>query len=132
MGIQKIARIVGMECINVKFLNTLNNMTKDGQWRVRMSVFELLAELGLIFGKADFQKHIQVIFLGYLQNTAALVRQTGVKKSALLADEFKDSWIVNDFIPAVNEQYRVDKKGYNYRICCLNSLAAMMPFLDKG
>lgn len=52
----------------------LTNMTKDGQWRVRMAVFELLAELGILFGKIEFQKGTFNIFMGYLSNTAALVR----------------------------------------------------------
>jgi len=25
----------------------------------------------------------------------------------------------------------VDKKGYNYRMCCLNSLASVMPYITK-
>jgi hypothetical protein len=39
-------------------MTTLSNMTKDGQWRVRMAVFELIADLGVIFGKDLFQKHL--------------------------------------------------------------------------
>jgi len=31
----------------------------------------------------------------------------------------------------VKDQFKVDKKGYNYRICCLYSLAAVMPYLMK-
>jgi hypothetical protein len=54
-------------------------MTKDGQWRVRMAVFELIAELALIFGKETCLKHLQPIFMGYLTNTAASVRQMGIK-----------------------------------------------------
>jgi hypothetical protein len=29
-------------------------MTNDGQWRVKMAVFELVADLGLLFGKQVF------------------------------------------------------------------------------
>jgi hypothetical protein len=49
-------------------------MTKDGQWRVRMGVFELIADLALAFGKDTYCKHLQSIFMGYLTNTAASVR----------------------------------------------------------
>lgn len=31
----------------------------------------------------------------------------------------------------VTDQMKVDKKGYNYRICCLYSLAVVMPYLTK-
>jgi hypothetical protein len=63
-------------------------MTKEGQWRVRMAIIELFGELGKQIGKAEFTKHIQSIFLEYLLNTAAAVRQTGVEKSGELAKEF--------------------------------------------
>jgi hypothetical protein len=64
-------------------------MTKDGQWRVRMGVFELIAELGLIFGKDVFCKNLQATFMGYLTNTAASVRKMGIEKSGILAAAFK-------------------------------------------
>jgi hypothetical protein len=64
-------------------------MTKDGQWRTRMLVFELIAELATTFGKDAYIKHLQSIFMGYLTNTAASVRNMGVAKSAELAKEFK-------------------------------------------
>ena len=69
-------------------------MTKDGQWRVRMGVFELIADLALIFGKDIYVKHLQSIFMTYLTNTAASVRQMGVQKSAILAEAFKEQWIM--------------------------------------
>ena len=67
----------------------------------------------------------------YLSNTAASVRQMGIKKSAQIAHEFKEEWIKNHYIPEVLSQYKVDKKGFNYRMCCLNSLAAVMPYISK-
>jgi len=96
-----------------------------------MGVFELIAELGFIFGKEVFCKNLQSIFMGYLTNTAASVRQMGIEKSAILAQNFKQDWIMSEYIPVVNNHYTVDKKGYNYRMCCLNSLAAVMPFIMK-
>lgn len=60
-------------------------MTKDGQWRVRMSVFELIGDLGLIYGKESFVKYLQTLFMTYLHNTAASVRAMGVTKSGELA-----------------------------------------------
>ena len=55
-------------------------MTKEGQWRVRMGVFELIADLAVVFGKDVYVKHLQTIFMSYLTNTAASVRQMGVAK----------------------------------------------------
>jgi hypothetical protein len=38
---------------------------------------------------------------------------------------------MTEFIPVVINHYTIDKKGYNYRMCCLNSLAAVMPYVMK-
>lgn len=130
-GLVKIANVVGVDLLVPSLLTTLANMTKDGQWRVRMGVFELIADLALIFGKDVYCKQLQSIFMGYLTNTAASVRQMGIAKSGALAAQFKQEWVMNEFVPVVTNHYNVDKKGYNYRMCCLNSLAAVMPYILK-
>ena len=106
-------------------------MTKEGQWRVRMSVFELIADLGFLFGRDVFIKSLQSMFLSYLSNTAAEVRKKGYEKAALMGEAFGNEWIMNEFIPEVLKKYGEDKKGYNYRMCCLLSLAAVMPYMTK-
>lgn len=58
-GLVLIAKVLGVELItNGPILASLSNMTKDGQWRVRMGVFELIADLAIIFGKDVFVKHL--------------------------------------------------------------------------
>jgi len=57
-GLVKIAHVVREDLLNQQLLTTLDNMTKDGQWRVRMGVFELIAELAVIFGKDSYVKHL--------------------------------------------------------------------------
>lgn len=69
--------------------------------------------------------------MGYLTNTAASVRQIGIQKSEILAKNFKQDWIITEYIPVVINHYNVDKKGYNYRMCCLQSLASVMPYISK-
>ena len=96
-----------------------------------MAVFDLLADLALIFGKDVYMKSINSIFITYLQNTAASVRDKGVLKAADLAKAFGTDWVVNEFIPVIVQHYGIDKKGYNYRMCCLNSFSAVMPFTPK-
>jgi len=73
-GLIKIAKVVGAELLSNQLLTLLTNMTKDGQWRVRMAVFELIADFALLFGKDVYCKQLQSIFIGYLTNTAASVR----------------------------------------------------------
>ena len=55
----------------------------------------------------------------------------GVDKSEKLAEAFKQDWIMKEYLPVVIMNFGVDKKGYNYRMCCLNSLAAVMPYVMK-
>jgi len=55
-GIKQIAKVIGPSILDGgadktgSLLNTLSTMTNEGQWRVRMAVMELLADLGLLFG----------------------------------------------------------------------------------
>ena len=77
-GLTYIAHVLGADLLNPQLMTTLSNMTKDGPWRVRMGVFKLVAELGRIYGKDLFSKHLQATFMGYLDNTAASVRQMGI------------------------------------------------------
>ena len=130
-GLIKVAQVMGPEILTPTFLTTITNMTKEAQWRVRMAVFELIGELSKLFGKEVFQKHLESIFLSYLSNTAASVREMGVKKSKELAEKFKGDWVMSAFIPRVIESYNVDKQGYNYRMCCLMSLQQVIGLITK-
>jgi hypothetical protein len=84
-----------------------------------MAVFELIGDLSKSFGKDVFAKHLESIFLSYLTNTAASVREMGIKKARELAEKFKGEWVLTSFIPKVIENYNNDKQGYNYRMCSL-------------
>jgi serine/threonine-protein phosphatase 2A regulatory subunit A len=53
-GLQKVAQVVGPEILSANFLTTITTMTKETQWRVRQSVFELVAELSKLFPKEIF------------------------------------------------------------------------------
>lgn len=59
-----------------------------------MAVFELIGDLSKQFGREVFQKHLESIFMSYLTNTAASVREMGIKKSKELGEKFKQEWIV--------------------------------------
>ena len=91
------------------FITTMSSMTKDAQWRVRMGVFELIGELSKMYGKEVFLKHLESIFLTYLTNTAASVREMGIKKSREIAEKFKSEWILSSFLPKVIENFNIDK-----------------------
>jgi hypothetical protein len=55
----------------------------------------------------------------------------GVNKSGLLAQSFREDWIVKEFIPAIQKVFGTENKGYNYRMGCLHSLAIVMPYLKR-
>ena len=57
-GLSKIASVVGQDMLDSTLLSTLSGMTKDGQWRVRMGVFELIADLAIVFGKDVYKQHL--------------------------------------------------------------------------
>jgi serine/threonine-protein phosphatase 2A regulatory subunit A len=90
-----------------------------------------VSSLALRFGKDVYCKHLQSIFLGYLSNTASSVRNMGITKSEKLAEQFGPDYIINEYVPVVINSFRAEKKGYNYRMCCLNSLAVIIPYITK-
>lgn len=55
----------------------------------------------------------------------------GIQMAAKLADNFSKDWILEQFLPKVVNQIVVDKKGYNYRMACLYSLSAVLPYTPK-
>ena len=38
-------KVVGHEFINAEFLETLQKITKDSQWRVKMAAFEMIGDI---------------------------------------------------------------------------------------
>ena len=130
-NMSKLGDVIGVDMLSPNFTSILTNMTQDAQWRVRMSVFELIGDLSLKFGKDIFLKSLEVIFMQYLNNSAAAVREMGIQKSKEIAEQFKSDWVLTNFVPKVVANYDVDKKGYNYRMCALESLSVVMPLLQK-
>lgn len=55
----------------------------------------------------------------------------GITKSKDLAEKFGKDWVIQSFLPKVTENYNIDKQGYNYRMCSLNSLKVIIPHIPK-
>ena len=96
-----------------------------------MACFELLGDLALALDQTSYSKQLEPIFIQYLTNTAASVREMGVIKVGEIAERFRADWAVKDFIPKVVESYNAEQQGYNYRMTAIKSLAAVMPVLQK-
>jgi hypothetical protein len=69
--------------------------------------------------------------MGYLTNNAAAVREMGITKVKKMAEQFHKEWVMGCFIPKIQEEYHKEKQSFNIRMCCLMSLASVMPVLEK-
>merc|ERR1712166_448804 len=127
----KVADVVQQELLSSQFLSIISNITKDAQWRVRMAVIELVGDMAIKFGKDCFLKFLEPIFMQYLNNTAAAVREMGISKVVKMAEQFHDTWVIGFFVPAIIEQYNKDKIAFHYRMACLQSLSSVMGTLKK-
>jgi hypothetical protein len=58
-GLIKVSSVIGPDVLSPAFIAQITPMTKEGQWRVRMAVFELIGELSKLFTKDIFQKHLE-------------------------------------------------------------------------
>jgi serine/threonine-protein phosphatase 2A regulatory subunit A len=94
-----------------------------------MGVIELVGDLSLKFGRDVYMKSLESIFMNYLTNPAASVREMGVRKVLDMAQLFKGDWVVASFVPKIVETYGIEKQGFNYRMSCLHSLSAVMPVM---
>lgn len=62
-------------------IESFNLLLKEESWRVRMSVYELMAEIGKNFGEKVFAETLEELFLKFFNDKAAAVREMGVQKS---------------------------------------------------
>ena len=90
----KLGSVVGPDLLTPSLLSILLERTKDAQWRVRMATLELIGEFSLEFGKDVFVRSIESIFMQYLTNTAASVREMGIEQSQRMAEKFGSDWVL--------------------------------------
>ena len=74
-----------------------------------MATFELIGSLSITFGIEIFTRSLEGIFFQYLTNTAASVREMGVKQVKSMATSFGVEWITTTLIPKVVESYNVEQ-----------------------
>lgn len=127
----KLAAVVGEEVLSPALIVLLQNATKDQHWRVRMAVFETVGDLAVKFGKDAYTKHLEALFMSYLTNTAAAVREMGIQKAESVGKAFGSNWIAENFVPKVIKTYEEDQMGYNFRLTAIKSLAIVMKYMSK-
>jgi hypothetical protein len=91
-------------------------MIKEPAWRVRMSVYELIGEIGLILGRQGFSETLEEIFLSYFSDKAAAIREMGIEKAFQIAEKFGSDWVTEKLLPKAFENYHNDEQGYLYRM----------------
>jgi serine/threonine-protein phosphatase 2A regulatory subunit A len=76
-------------------------------------------------------KNLDPIFSVFYMDNAYTVRELGIEKLALMAQEFKADWILGTIIPKLKEVYDMPKQGYLYRMTVISSFVSIIPFLNK-
>lgn len=95
---------------------------EDDKWRVRLEAYESLVCIAKHFANQDlFTKHIETLFMQYMKERVAQVRETGQEKLAILIHTFKVEWVFQKLLPKIQEN--LDKNlGYLFRMTALGSL----------
>ena len=131
-GLIKLVDVIGKDILAENVITTLSQLTKDTQWRVRSAVYDLIADFGVALGKDSFDKTLRDIFFGFLTDTAASVRNEGIKKLGELSVAYRNDWVIDEVIPKLNEIYDQDKQGYLYRMCIINAGIEVSRSLSKS
>lgn len=58
MGVKNVAPVVGVGILSNPIIASIQNLTKDNNWRVKMVAFETIGMLGEHFGVDAFRKHL--------------------------------------------------------------------------
>mmetsp|Transcript_22692 Transcript_22692/g.26050 ORF Transcript_22692/g.26050 Transcript_22692/m.26050 type:complete len:238 (+) Transcript_22692:1027-1740(+) len=130
-GLISLADVLGNDLLSDSVISSLSQLTKDTQWRVRSAVYDLIADLGISLGKEPFHKNLKEIFFGFLTDTAASVRNEGIKKLGELSISYRSDWVIDEVVPKLNEIYDQDKQGYLYRMCVINAGIEIARSLSK-
>ena len=74
-----MAEVVGPEILNNGVVTQIGILIKPPNgWRVRSETVKMVGALSIAFGKEVYLKHFEQIFMSYLTNSAAAVRQEGI------------------------------------------------------
>ena len=94
-----------------------------------MAIFEFLGTLSVDFGIETFKRTLQPIFMEFLTNTAAKVRLMAITQVKKISRSFGAAWATETLIPKAVESFNVEQQSYNFRMCALESLSAVIPVL---
>lgn len=74
-----------------------------------MYTVDLIGQLSVRFGREVYTKSFEGVFVSYLTNSAAAVRDMGIQQAKEIGKKFGPEWIISAFIPKVIEAFNHDK-----------------------
>lgn len=107
-----MSKVLGAKMFSKEMIDSFNTLLKEEAWRVRLSVYELMGEIGKTFGRKQFEDTLEALFLKFLNDKAAAVREVGYKKSAEIADHFGQEWVTDKLLPKAFESYSNPELSY--------------------
>lgn len=123
------AGVFGPELIN-PLAPHLKTLLEDKRWRVRESIYDVLADLALIYQNQElFSRHIEPLFFTFLKDRANTIREAGVRRIAALIQTFKTQWFLSNCLPKLTETL-IKSNPYLLRITglyCLKAAAQALP-----
>ena len=89
-GLSKMSKVVGIHMFNDGVKTMIQDLLSEDSWRVRMSVFDLMGDIGIHVGQSYFSGQIEETFLKFFNDKADAVRKCGIKQSKILAKKYGD------------------------------------------
>jgi serine/threonine-protein phosphatase 2A regulatory subunit A len=124
-----ICGILGIEQFSTEILPLLKEVTIDQRWRVRNSVVQNLADIGIQMGSSKFgESRLKEILIQSLKDPAATVRDTACEQVRKLHKEFGHEWMTKHFFEQMISIYK-DSGNYLHRMVPLKAIKLMAPEL---
>lgn len=96
----------------------------DPKWRVRVEAYNTVSHLSKIFHNPDlFLSTLEPMFMSYLKDRIAVVRENGVEKLVGLIQTYRD-WALGKLFVKLVECLNKEN-GYLYRLSAIQSLRAL-------
>jgi serine/threonine-protein phosphatase 2A regulatory subunit A len=104
--LQAISSIVGPEVLTPDLVASLQSLARDStNWRVRESVYQVIAEFGRQFGAELFVKNLQEIYFWFFSDVVASVRESGVESLKVLSTSLQGDWMTAHLLPKLREVF---------------------------
>lgn len=96
---------------------------EDTKWRVRKEAMQTVINLSITVKNYDvFTKHLEPVFVMFMKDRAAEVRQIGLSKLQDLIAIYKIDWALGPFLNKVIEVLTKDNNGFLYRITAIYAI----------